>query len=735
MRKNLIRFTAVLLAFQGVIAAQLLTLKPAQAADAPKIAINEVMWMGTRDSGGIHSADEWVELYNTTQEDVDIQGWKLTNVAAGGGDLSLPTGTPLVVPAEGYFLVSNYSETSSGSVLDVAPDLVDSALALSDTCPVDGVTLETVTSEVVDQISCFGSSWPAGVSNAIERRAMERVFPVGAQKLWQTSLGYVNLDADAEGHTYATPLTVNDRTEPQSGIVRDGQRADIDWTDETTEIHVNWTEFTDLESGIVEYLVGIGSTPVAADVVTLTPVGMMTHAHLSYPAEMSAGTFYSIVVARNGVGIEAVEASDGYTIDIVDPEAPTGVMVTDTPSDNGGSVHVDWTASASVDEITYQLNYRKRGELSWVSVLAGSGLTYHLTGLENAPITYEVTVQAIDFSGRMSALSAIANGQAIDNLAPVLDKNRLVVAQNIPGNSDTVSGLPAALNEPATVSLFDRDPSVPGAVLLGSLVTNIDGSFAAISIGDNQYGTVFAQATDTAGNPSLTHELKNDIVAPNAASLEKAIATCQSETCRIELSWKDNGPDTVLYRVNYVVNGVTTVTGAISGTAITLDLPVGAGAVFTVSAFDAYGNRSAESNAITVQLTAGVKTIATFSNGSQLTTTEALPGSREVVEAPSGSVAPATIAPTAKAASPEDQPSDQPDVKQANDQDWTRIFIVIVLLLAVAAGFYSLSRSFRDAPSDEPIVPKAEPEKKPQSTQSAQKNNQAKSGSKKRRRR
>lgn len=706
MKNFLVRFTAVLLAFQGLVAAQLFTLSAAQAANgAPAVVINEVMWMGSKDSGGNHSADEWIELYNNSDTAVDLTDWVLTNTGLNADTLD----GQILNPGE-YLLISNYTPGNTSSVLSSGiPSVIDPDINLpgEDSCPVGGVELKDSLGLVIDKVTCFGGSWPAGLMNTNERRAMERSFPY-SEELWHTSVGFVNMEADARGYTFATPLVINDRTQVVAGIVNDGSGSDIDWTDDTNSIDVNWSGFSDDQSGIAHYEVGLGTTPTTDDFMPFINVGLATSHTFNYPVEISSGSYFALVRVTNGAGISSIVASDGYTIDIVNPESPTNVVVTDVPADNGGSVVVSWDASISVDEITYQVNYRKQGTVDWTSVLVGMHLSHQINGLENAPTFYEFTVEAIDFSNRHSLPTAIEIGQALDDLEPILAVSKIVVGQNKPTTVDTVSGIAGAVSESSTVSVFDRDPSLPGAVLLGSVVTNIDGSFASISIGDNQYATVYLQAIDLAGNPTPAVALQNDIVAPNAPTLHSATATCQSETCRVELHWIDNGPDTATYQVGYTIDGVEKLTLSSSSTGIALDLPSGKGVSFVVYAFDQYGNKSVKSNVISIQLTAGVKTTATYHSGSQSTVTEAIPGSREVVEATPSSDG-LNIVPPAQAAEPVDgdESSQSSPVKDANDQDWSRIFIVILLLLIVAGGFYSLSRTFRDVPADEPILPVA----------------------------
>jgi len=97
------------------------------AAAPGDVVINELMWMGSTAS----SADEWIELRNTTDSEIVLSGWTLEKAATGGDTLTIPDGK--VIPARGYFLIANYASSSEKSALNVEPDWVTTAVALVNT--------------------------------------------------------------------------------------------------------------------------------------------------------------------------------------------------------------------------------------------------------------------------------------------------------------------------------------------------------------------------------------------------------------------------------------------------------------------------------------------------------------------------------------------------------------------------------------------------------------------------
>jgi len=97
---------------------------PVYAVEEGDVVFNELMWMG--DFGG--NSHEWIELRNTTDVDIDLTGWDITKLSDEGETLKLtiPAG---VIPARGYFLISNNNAEDSN--IAVEPDIVDSSVSLA----------------------------------------------------------------------------------------------------------------------------------------------------------------------------------------------------------------------------------------------------------------------------------------------------------------------------------------------------------------------------------------------------------------------------------------------------------------------------------------------------------------------------------------------------------------------------------------------------------------------------
>ncbi len=98
-------------------------------ATSGEVVINELMWMGSI-SAGQSTADEWIELKNMTDQEIDLSGWHITKYSNSNNQdmLTIPTG--LSIAPNGYFLIANYDYDNIKSILNIKPDLVTSTVSL-----------------------------------------------------------------------------------------------------------------------------------------------------------------------------------------------------------------------------------------------------------------------------------------------------------------------------------------------------------------------------------------------------------------------------------------------------------------------------------------------------------------------------------------------------------------------------------------------------------------------------
>lgn len=169
------------------------------AANPRDVVINEVAWSGTQAS----TADEWIELYNTTGNDIELVGWTI-KTTDGTPDVILSG----IIPANGYFLLER---SDDNTISDISANKIYTG-ALQD----EGESLELKdnSNNLIDTANINGGVWPAGTGEGGTplRASMERV---DSQKPdtddnWVTNDGGVRNGLDTGGNVInGTPKALN----------------------------------------------------------------------------------------------------------------------------------------------------------------------------------------------------------------------------------------------------------------------------------------------------------------------------------------------------------------------------------------------------------------------------------------------------------------------------------------------------------------------------------------------
>ncbi len=85
------------------------------------VIINEIAWMGT---GKKTASDEWIELYNRTDYDINLAGWTLYSETdmkpyiVFGQDSKNRTTENSVIPAKGYYLIERTNDDTTSEIAD-----------------------------------------------------------------------------------------------------------------------------------------------------------------------------------------------------------------------------------------------------------------------------------------------------------------------------------------------------------------------------------------------------------------------------------------------------------------------------------------------------------------------------------------------------------------------------------------------------------------------------------------
>ncbi len=106
-----------------------------------------------------------------------------------------------------------------------------------------------------------------------------------------------------------------DWTKPEDFKVNDGLGSDIDSTHETTQISANWTNSSDVNSGIKAYYCCVGTSPKADNVVSWFDNGRKTRFTKTHLSLTVGDTCYVSVTAMDGAGLTSdTIVSDGVAI-------------------------------------------------------------------------------------------------------------------------------------------------------------------------------------------------------------------------------------------------------------------------------------------------------------------------------------------------------------------------------------------------------------------------------------
>jgi len=182
------------LATVGWIVATMVVLAGATTGLAGTVVINEVAWSGTAAS----ASDEWIELYNTAGEAIDLAGWTVvfgeTTIHLGVAEGSTREVRRATVEAGGYFLLER---TDDATLADVEADVVYAGALSNNGTPIE---LRDASGQVVDRVEIGEGGWPAGTDGNGDPAfaTMERADPL-APPDWATNDGQIRNGTGADG--------------------------------------------------------------------------------------------------------------------------------------------------------------------------------------------------------------------------------------------------------------------------------------------------------------------------------------------------------------------------------------------------------------------------------------------------------------------------------------------------------------------------------------------------------
>lgn len=135
-----------------------------KGASLGDVLINEIAWMGTE----ISYNDEWVELYNSTENNISLDGWVL-KAEDGTPEINLSG----IIPEKGFYLLER---TDDETIAEITADLIYKG-ALGNNG--ENLKLYDNSGNLIDEVVCK-ETWPAGDNQT--KQTMERT-----SAGWQTS--------------------------------------------------------------------------------------------------------------------------------------------------------------------------------------------------------------------------------------------------------------------------------------------------------------------------------------------------------------------------------------------------------------------------------------------------------------------------------------------------------------------------------------------------------------------
>lgn len=171
---------------------------------AGDVVINEIAWMGTKAS----QYAEWIELYNTTSNPIDLSGWKIIEGGSGATVVTLAN----LIQVNNYYLIERVTASSPHAFFDIATNISSSFVGGGLANTGEKLTLQDSEGNIIDIVDGSTQWYGAGVASP-DYKSMERIDPYksGSDSTnWATNNGMTENGHDSDGNLVnGTPALVN----------------------------------------------------------------------------------------------------------------------------------------------------------------------------------------------------------------------------------------------------------------------------------------------------------------------------------------------------------------------------------------------------------------------------------------------------------------------------------------------------------------------------------------------
>jgi chitodextrinase len=347
-----------------------------------------------------------------------------------------------------------------------------------------------------------------------------------------------------------------------------------------SSISLSWSASTDPDSAVAGYNVYRGGTKVGTSTSTsYTDTGL------------ASGTIYGYTVsAFDPSGNTSAQSSpvSVQTLDTTAPTVPTGLTQTAATTT---TISLNWTASTDTDSPVAGYNIYRRG------VIVGTSTSTSFTDTGLTPSTgYVYTVSAYDPSNNTSAQSAAyaaVTGSPVDTTPPSVPTG--LVATGATTTSITL-GWTASTDPDSPVAGYNI---YRGGTKVG---TSPSPSYTDSGLTANTTYSYTVSAYDPVGNSSAQSSAlmtaTNPPVDTTPPTVPAGLAKTGSTSSSITLGWTaSTDPDSPVAGYNVYRGGTkvaTTTTPSYTDNGLAVDTSYS----YTVSAYDATGNTSAQSGAL-----------------------------------------------------------------------------------------------------------------------------------------
>lgn len=158
------------------------------------LVITEIMFnpKAVRDTNG-----EYFEVYNTTDEAIEINNWTLTDDGSDAHDIQ--SEKPIIVPAQSYFLFARKADKNVNG--GFTPDYIYTSFTLANT--EDEVILRDTTGQIIDKVAYNSTDYPNKAGKSISSTSISASDNDNAEnwKFPESTYG--------EGADYGTPGVAN----------------------------------------------------------------------------------------------------------------------------------------------------------------------------------------------------------------------------------------------------------------------------------------------------------------------------------------------------------------------------------------------------------------------------------------------------------------------------------------------------------------------------------------------